>query len=139
MDALISRFCLFIALMFGMPDVLPNVGADCHVPDELGKAEYVDAQHDERQKDALTEDAQPLSGTLLSTKTSQRVGHSRPARPHLTGGGKNNRIACYGVAHSISCLSYLPDLSLQPLRLGICGGSASPRFYYIIALRRILC
>ena len=87
----------------------------------------------------MEERQQPLGESLVKSQQSQRVNSSRPARLLPTHGGKPGRGLAQGIHNNSSNLfKYLflcRGLDIYKARTGV----ASPRFYYVIALRRILC
>jgi len=89
------------------------------------------SQADERQR--------PYGEALVKTLPLQRVGSSRTPRLFPTQGGKSGRSFGSGEQHH-SFNHLFPVFRCLGLRLyKSCGGAALPRYYYVIALRRILC
>lgn len=86
--------------------------------------------------DSLLED---YSHQALSSQGEQQIGSSSQLRIIPTHGGKSSKNLGYWIDHfpynSLNCIC-LPLLTLHAYE-GI--GIASPRLYYVIALRRILC
>lgn len=97
-----------------------------------------------RQRDLLgtsqaEEKQRPYGEALVKTLPFQRIGSSRPSRLFPTHGGKSGRSLGHGTPHHsfnhlILVYRHLGSRLSKP-----CGGAALPRYYYVIALRRILC
>ena len=87
----------------------------------------------------MEERQQPLGESLVKSQQSQRVNSSRPARLLPTHGGKSGRGLGLGIQNNSSnqfkYFHLCRCLDIFKARTGV----ASPRFYYVIALRRILC
>ena len=96
------------------------------------------AEHDELQQHILQERQMPPAGALITTKTGHRLGSSRPVRLYSSNGGKPGRILGRWTSdHSYQLSKYFA--LLHRMDCGLRVVAASPRFYYVIALRRILC
>ena len=81
----------------------------------------------------------PVSSAAISPRNSQRIGGSRPTRLIPTNNGRPNRIlGKWMTSHSFN-LSNKIHHYLRHVFLASKSGATSPRFYYVIALRRILC
>ena len=79
------------------------------------------------------------TNAAINPRGSQRIGGSRPTRLLPRSNGKPS--CAHGKSLPGNPYNY-PSLSLShlfTLSLFQKGGAASPRFYYVIALRRILC
>ena len=76
---------------------------------------------------------------LLNAPDNQRLGSSRPTRPHTMGGGKNGKFINYWEPTDSYCFLYFLCLFFLCACILVQRRIASPRFYYVIALRRILC
>ena len=79
------------------------------------------------------------TNAAINPRGSQRIGGSRPTRLLPQSNGKPSR--AHGKllsGNSYNHSSFLPFhlFTFSPFQK---GGAASPRFYYVIALRRILC
>ena len=87
----------------------------------------------------VAEEPETLPVSLLRPTTSHRVASSRSARLLPTHGGKpsqhSGRWAKGQLSYPPYCPIQLPCISRQRL----CMAAASPRHYYVIALRRLLC
>lgn len=136
---LIIHLWLSIASLLGVSDA-PWLFSDETLA--TGKSDEVNCvvnSYEEQNSNILTDGAQLPSGILLSAKDSQQFGNSRPTRSHSFGGGKSNRFSTHWTTHQPYCFSYLPYLSFRSICLEVQRRSASPRLYFVIALRRILC
>ena len=96
-------------------------------------------RHDGLQRYTMQERQMPLAGAVITAKTGQRVGSSRPVRLQPTNGGKPGRMLGRWTADESYKLSKFFALLLHRMDCGLRIGAASPRHYYVIALRRILC
>jgi hypothetical protein len=81
----------------------------------------------------------PVSTAAISPRNLQRIGGSRPTRLIPTHSGKPSRIFGKWIAGYSFNLSNQIHYFLRHAFLKSKSGAASPRFYYVIALRRILC
>lgn len=81
----------------------------------------------------------PLSDSMRKPPSSHRIVSTRTSRLLPTQGGKSGHSSDrWANGHSSNLLNHLPSLLCQsPLWLGIVA--PSPRLYYVIALRRLLC
>ena len=80
----------------------------------------------------------PVATTAaINPRGSQRIGGSRPTR--LLPQGSGNRAHGKWLSVNSFNLSQTINPFLRHVLLNSKGGAASPRFYYVIALRRILC
>ena len=96
------------------------------------------AEHDELQQHILQERQMPPAGALITTKTGHRLGSSRPVRLYSSNGGKPGRmLGRWTSDHSYQLSKYFA--LLHRMDCGLRVVAASPRFYYVIALRRIIC
>lgn len=80
-----------------------------------------------------------LAGTVISAKTGQRIGGSRTFRVHPSNGGKPGRSFGYWSDGYSFQHSKFFDLLRHRIYCDSRVGAASPRLYYVIALRRLLC
>lgn len=97
-----------------------------------------------RQRDLLgtsqaEEKQRPYGEALVKTLPFQRIGSSRPSRLFPTHGGKSGRSLGHGTPHHSFNHLILVYRHLGSRLSKSCGGAALPRYYYVIALRRILC
>lgn len=138
MHLLMIRLCLVVAILFGLQDAQLSVGSVCHITDRLTKDCVVDS-YDELDYGIQKDGLQLPSGYLLNDEDSQRLENSRSGRTYSSGGGKPGRLSNHWEAHCISCFIYLPCLFFLRASLWVRRRGASPRYYFVIALRRILC
>lgn len=106
---------------------------------KTAREEYV-AQGDGTACPMMLEQKEMMpAGFVITAKTGERIGTSRPVRLIPTHGGKSNRtsgrLTSAGSAYHSILHALLLHLSCGSTRARV----ASPRFYYVIALRRILC
>ena len=95
------------------------------------------SQQDRRLWKFAEEPQPPINSIFVQSEPSQRIGSSRPTRILPTHGSKPGRYIG-NVHHSSHHLKYTSlQRSYNGFTLGIVA--ASPRYYYVIALRRILC
>lgn len=139
---LMKRFLLSIGLVVtllcGLSDSLGWVSNQKGVANKHQQEEQI-TQYNGYVKGLMTERQRPYNYPLVKSQNQQRVGSSRPSRIIPTYGGKSGK----NLAHWANQLQnntlniiYLP---LPELRTCSGLGIASPRLYYVIALRRILC
>ena len=77
---------------------------------------------------------------LLSAHDTQHFGSStRHSRHHTSGGGKTGRFANYWETNNSYYYLYFLSVFFLCACVLVQRKSASPRFYYVIALRRFLC
>lgn len=77
---------------------------------------------------------------LLSAHDTQHFGSSpRHSRHHTLGGGKTGRFANYWETNNSYYHLYFLSVFFLCACVLVQRKSASPRFYYVIALRRFLC
>ena len=132
------RVWLIALLLCCLPVTDFGVQAQAGVRGESIKKECV-TRHDGLQRYMMQERQMPLAGAVITGKTGQRVGSSRPVRLHPSNGGKPGRmLGQWTVAESYQLSKYFA-LLLHRMDCGLRVGPASPRHYYVIALRRILC
>ncbi len=87
----------------------------------------------------VAEEPETAPFSLLRPTTSHRVASSRSVRLLPTHGGKSSQ---HSGRWTKGQSSYLPKFSLQlpcSIHHRLCMVAASPRRYYVIALRRLLC
>ena len=135
---LIIHLWLSIASLFGLSNA-PCLFRDAYATDKSDEVSCVVNSYEEQHSSILIDAEEAPSGILLSAKDSQQFGNSRPTRSHSFGGGKSNRFSTHWTTHQPYCFSYLPYLSFRSICLEVQRRSASPRLYFVIALRRILC
>ena len=132
------RLWLVVLLLFCLPVTYFGVQAQAGVRGETIKKECV-TNHGGLQRYMMQERQMPLAGTVITAKTGQRVGSSRPVRLHSSNGGKSGRSFAHWTDSDSFQLSKFLALLLRRTDCRLRAGAASPRSYYVIALRRILC
>lgn len=138
MHLLMIRLCLVFAILVGLQDAQLSVGSVCSIADRLTEDCVVNS-YDELDYGVQKDGVQLPSGYLQNDGDSHRLEHSRSERTHSFGGGKTGRFPTYWISHYSYCFIYLPCLSLLRVCLKVRRSGASPRYYFVIALRRILC
>ena len=133
------RLWLIAALMCGGANSFGWVGAkECASDCKKQKDEQV-STYDGLVKGAMEESEGQYSSPQLRSQPQQRVGSSRSSRVMPTHGGKPGRnIGGWNNHYSYNPLNYI-HLALSEIKVRSAEGVASPRLYYVIALRRILC
>ena len=137
-NTFLIRLGLIAALLCGGADSFGWARTQEHAADKHQKDEQI-TQNDGQVKNVMEEPEAPYSSPLMKSQNQHRVGSSRPARVLPTHGGKPSRSSAQCNNHySYNALNYI-HLALSELRTHGAEGVASPRLYYVIALRRILC
>ena len=133
------RILLTVALLCGPLGSGTRVRAFAVTRNDQQKSEEQMKQNDRRQRFADEVPLCPMGAALRSMPSSHRVASSRSARLLPTFGGKPGQQNGHGAANGLSNL-------LKHVFLQLCRDArrpridaASPRLYYVIALRRILC
>ena len=138
MRRLIVQIWLFAALLCGLSNSPLWVRAQGVVSRGHQQEECVQ-RYDGLTGSLMEERQQPLGESLVKSQQSHRVNSSRPARLLPTHGGKSGRGLGQSVQNNFSDqIKYFylcRCLNIFKARMGV----TSPRFYYVIALRRILC
>ena len=100
--------------------------------------QYILLHHDAFDK-ILKEQQAPLTSAVRSDNSSQRVNPSRTVRLLPTNGNNPNR--CNGRCSNYSLYNHplYATRFLCHAAQGMSAGVASPRYYYVITLRRLLC
>lgn len=132
------RFLFFILTLFFL-----NSSSQGRVMSDFSDKEKQDQQyilfHDDTFDNILKEQQAPLTSALRSDNSSHRVNPSRTIRLLPTNGNNSNR--CNGRCSNYSLYThpfYATHLLCHAAQ-GMSAGVASPRYYYVIALRRLLC
>ncbi len=132
------RFLFFILTLFFL-----NSSSQGRVMSDFSDKEKQDQQyilfHDDAFDNILKEQQAPLTSALRSDNSSHRVNPSRTIRLLPTNGNNSNR--CNGRCSNYSLYThpfYATHLLCHAAQ-GMSAGVASPRYYYVIALRRLLC
>lgn len=132
------RLWLAVMLLCCLPVTDFRAQAQTDMHGESLKKECL-TKHDGLGRHIMQERQMPLAGTVISAKTGQRVGSSRPVRLHPSNGGKPVRSLVHWTdGDSIQHSKHLAQL-LHRMDCGLRTRAASPRFYYVLALRRLLC
>ena len=135
MKELLLRCCFLLAILGAFPHLSFGVKVMNYVHHEKDSGTIVEQSYDPYR--LFAEERQPRSyESVISNRGSQRVSSSRPAKSSPTHGGKQSRIAG-GNAKSYS-LRLIYQLFKQNLS-NLDAFFVSPRQYYVIALRHILC
>ena len=130
------RFWLMALIFCGLP-----------ISDFVAQTEYISKTAEKEcvtQSDALhcfmmQEQQKMPAGFVITAKSGERIGSSRPVRLVPTHGGKPGRMLARLTSSGSVYLSNLHALLLCLSAGNKRAWAASPRFYYVIALRRILC
>ena len=132
------RFLFFILTLFFL-----NSSSQGRVMSDFSDKAKQDQQyilfHDDAFDNILKEQQAPLTSALRSDNSSHRVNPSRTIRLLPTNGNNSNR--CNGRCSNYSLYThpfYATHLLCHAAQ-GMSAGVASPRYYYVIALRRLLC
>lgn len=131
------RFCLIAALLCGLLGSKMGVREEGFVGNEQ-KSEQI-KQFDGWLRGMAEEPQSPVGSLLRTNSSSNRVISSRPSRLLPTHGGRTGQHHGRGLADGYCPLqiSLRRGFSISSLALG--RVSSSPRLYYVIALRRLLC
>ena len=133
------RLWLIAALMCGGANSFGWVGAQERTSDSKKQKEEQVSAYDGLVKGAMEEPEGQYSSPQLRSQPQQRVGSSRSLRVMPTHGGKPGRnLGGWNNHYSYNPQNFI-HLALSELSAQGAEGVASPRLYYVIALRRILC
>ena len=130
------RFWLMILLFCSLP--VTDFGSQTEYISKTAEEECV-TQSDVLHCFMMQEQQKMPAGFVVTAKNGERIGSSRPVRLIPTHGGKSSRMLSRLTSASSIYHSKLYALLFRLSDCGIRVGAASPRFYYVIALRRILC
>ena len=137
MSRVLLRLWLIVAFLSLSPSVLRQTVAR-HALAETEQAEINVRENYTLFTYAWHERQAPLT-SAFTWKNSQRIASSRPVRVHTAGGGKPGNYQGRWAGSD----TFHPYYSFQPERYSFCEqrclAFASPRAYYVIALRRLLC
>ena len=132
------RLLLVAALLCGVLGSETRVKAQSCVANYFDGDELLD-RHDNLCGQLAEIPLSPLDEALRPTPPSHRVASSRPVRLLPTYGGKpSHHFGRWTNGHLSNLFKHLP-LRLWRNRVWFHTVAASPRFYYVIALRRLLC
>lgn len=141
--AVVNRFILRLWLIIAILCALPGTTSGLrehsvvrHIEPTKEKSVYQNCGLDHHME---LQGQLPSAGVVVSAKNSQRIGSSRPVRLMPTNGGKPGRTLGFWASNYSSYLSNLSCLLLHNASSRPQSWAASPRYYYVIALRRILC
>ena len=130
----IFRLWLMTLLFCSLPVTDFDALAQVNAIDDTTKEECV-IQSDGLHHCMMQKRQKMPAGFIVTAKNGERIGSSRPTRLIPTNGRMLGHLT---LANSIYH-SNLYALLLRHSGGGIRAWAASPRFYYVIALRRILC
>ena len=132
------RLCLVAALLCSFLGSQTGVRAKGFV----GKSEKSEAQvkaNDGWLKQMAEEPQSPVESVLRTTSSSNRVISSRPSRLLPTHGGRIGHHGGRWASNGCSPLQTSLKRGFTQSTFTPGRGSSSPRLYYVIALRRLLC
>ena len=139
MNRFLIRLLLVIALLCNCLGSVTGVRAQGLVSKDEQKSEHQIKQHNGYLKAVAEEPQSPVEVVFRSAPSSHRVASNRPTRLLPTHGGKpgkyNGRWAADEICKPFNCALLQPCRGLYCL----CTVVTPPRFYYVIALRRLLC
>lgn len=139
MQRFFLRIGLIAALLLGgVSDFLVEVGADT-VVSSAQQAETCIGQDEDSLQDVAGQHRVPFGQALLDASSPQRVSAQRPVRLLPTYGGKPGKSMGRWAGSTVVSTQAYPALPQSGGRVSPRRRAASPRFYYVIALRRILC
>lgn len=134
---MIIRLLFIITMLLGFSDTQISVSQEAIVVNETEEKSVV------RPCDShgfLFDGEQLPYSVLLTAHDAQQLGSSsRPTRHHTLGGGKAGRFANYWETNDSYYFLHFLCIFFLCACLMVQRKSASPRFYYVITLRRILC
>lgn len=131
--------CLWIVItmLFGISDAQISVSQENIVVNETENEDIVKPCD---SHDFLFDGEQLPYSVLLSAHDTQHFGSSsRHSRHHTLGGGKTGRFANYWETNNSYYYLYFLSVFFLCVCVLVQRKSASPRFYYVIVLRRFLC
>lgn len=138
MTKFLNRFFIISALLCGLLGFGIGVKAQVIAHDEQKNEEQIQ-EADGFLRQVAEEPQSPVEAAFRSAPSSHRVASSRSSRVQTTHGGRTNHTHGRVLADVLSYLhKYLPlgDVSSKS---SSAQAFASPRLYYVIALRRLLC
>ena len=138
MKRYLLRIGLVVTLLCGLSDSLEWVSNQEGVANKHQQEEQI-TQDDGYVKNLIAERQRPFNSTLVKSQNQQRVGSSRPSRIIPTYGGKSGKNLAHWANQQLDNTLNIIYLPLQLTKICSGHGIASPRLYYVIALRRILC
>lgn len=140
------RLWLVIALLCGVSDSAMRVGLRCVVPSEQGclqqekaaKAGSIES-NDGVHRFETEEQQWPMASSIVRVPHPPSVSSSRPTRVSPSDGGKWGRVLSRWLGNDSFHLSVFSCWLHRGTRLVLRAAAMSPRHYYVIALRHILC
>lgn len=133
------RIWLTIAFLCALPETIHGLWEDRVVDHVESTKEESISQHCGLDHHMELQGLLPPAGVVVSAKNSHRIGSSRSIRLMPSHGGKPGRSLGHWASDHSSYLSNLSCLLLHQASFRSQTWAASPRYYYVIALRRILC
>ena len=134
---MLSYIWLVITMFLGLSNTSLSVWQENVAVDETVEESVVKSCDEDH---GILFDGEQLPYNILSNApAAQRLSNSRPTRPHTFGGGKSGRCANNWETTDSCCSLYFLCLFFLCACRFVQRRIASPRFYYVIALRRILC
>ena len=138
MKRYLLRIGLVVTLLFGLSDSLGWVSNQEGATNKHQQEEQI-TQDDGYIKGLVAERQKPIDSPLVKSQNQQHVGSSRPSRIIPTYGGKTGKNLAHWASQHLDNTLNIIYLPLQLTKICSGHGIASPRLYYVIALRRILC
>ena len=138
MKSFVLRLLLVVSLLCDFLGSGIGVKAQGYAANRSSAKEQIHCQ-DDKDKSVAEEPESPLCNVIRESPTSHRVAPSRPVRLLPTHGGKPTHQHGRWAACNISNLLKHVPLNLWRSQVGLHTAFTSPRYYYVIALRRILC
>lgn len=141
--AAVNRFLLrlwfAIAFLCVLPETIPGLGGESAIGNPEPAKEESICQNFRLNHHLELQGQLPPAGVIVSAKNSHRIGSSRSVRLMPSHGGKPGRSLGHCSSGYSSYLSNLSCLLLHKAFSRLQMWAASPRYYYVIALRRLLC
>ena len=146
MNCKILRLWLLIALLFGLPDFVVEGGTQHDVLSKQtclqqnqkaneGGIESNDGVH----RFKMERQQSPMASSVVRVPLPRSVSSSRPTRISHTSGGKSGRFFNHWFGNDSFNLSKFACQQYCRTVLMLRAAAMSPRRYYVIALRHILC
>ena len=135
----ILRLWLTITFLCVLPETIPGLRGDSSIGHVKPAKEESICQNCGLNHHMELQGQLPPAGVVVSAKNSHRIGSSRSVRLMPSHGGKPGRSLGHWTSDYSSYFSNLSSLLLHNASSRPQMWAASPRYYYVIALRRILC
>ena len=131
---------LLLAVVLTCDFLIPDKGVgDCVILPETTNNEEQIRCRDHLINDVAEEPQSPFNTVFRTSRPIHRLASSRSVRLLLSGGGKpghqHGRFGANSLSHTFKNIFHM----LWYVHLRPTTAFASPRYYYVIALRRILC